>query len=127
MCFHPRVHPHATRRPVLLGVLLVASVLVQLYGLYDPAPGGGDVAINDKVVHALLFGVPALLGGLVGLGRWWPVVLAVHAPLSELVQGRYYATRTGDPWDAVADLLGIALGWALAALVARRRRPAPAP
>lgn len=94
--------------------LLVVALAVHLYGLYDPTPGGGGLDINDKLVHGLLFGIPALLGALLEAGTWWPLLLALHAPVSELVQARLLASRTGDPWDVVADLVGVALGWTLA-------------
>ena len=104
----------------MLTGLLVVALAVHLYGLYDPTPTGGGLEINDKLVHGLLFGIPALLGVLRGAGGWWPLLLALHAPVSELVQARLLARRTGDPWDGVADLVGVALGWWLARAMRRR-------
>ncbi len=49
------------------------------------------------------------------------VVLAVHAPVSELVQHFWLPGRTGDVWDAVLDLVGVALGAAVLLVEARRR------
>jgi hypothetical protein len=106
----------------VLAVLLALSLAVHLNGLYDPTPGGASLPISDKLVHALLFGIPALLGGLLRAGWWWPALLVVHAPVSELVQARLIATRTGDPWDAVADVVGVAVGWWIAQQLVRRAR-----
>jgi hypothetical protein len=38
-------------------------------------------------------------------------VFAVHAVLSEVVQGSLYRYRTGDPYDVLADWVGLGLGW----------------
>ena len=45
---------------------------------------------------------------------WWPVVaLAAHAVVSELIQGAWLPNRAGDPFDLLADGVGIGLGvWA---------------
>lgn len=118
------VSTSTTGRPVQTGrrrlavVLTVVAVLVQLVVLYDPSPaGGGDIPFADKVVHALVFGMPVALAGWARL-RWvWVAALmAVHAPVSEIVQGLALPTRSGDPFDVAADLIGVVLG----ALVARR-------
>ncbi|HET8600659.1 MAG TPA: VanZ family protein [Segeticoccus sp.] len=92
--------------PGLLGVL----VAIQLLVLYIPtAPGGVEVSGLDKVVHAGVFGLPALLAAA---RRWWWVVVAlvVHAPVSEVLQATLLPHRDGSVWDAVADLVGVALG-----------------
>lgn len=41
------------------------------------------------------------------------VVLLVHAPLSELVQGALLADRSADPWDILADVTGTVLAVAI--------------
>ena len=68
------------------------------------------------MVHLLLFGLLALTA------RWCfgpaPGVLAavaVYAALSEVVQARLLAERSGDLLDLLADLLGAGLGWYAAA------------
>jgi hypothetical protein len=99
-----------------------AAILIQLVVLYAPsAPGGPTFAHVDKLVHAAVFALPVLLLLLARL-PWLPVValVAAHAPVSEIVQARLLADRAGDPWDAVADLVGVGLG-ALAAHLAHRR------
>jgi VanZ family protein len=95
--------------------LFALAVIVQLLALYWPNPpqGGGAPGL-DKVVHAGVFLAPALLGLLAGLPA---VVLAplliAHAVVSELVQHFLLPGRAGDPWDAVADIVGVAVGLAI--------------
>lgn len=112
---------------VLAWLLLVGLLGMQAWGLYLLVPGTGEPYFvgQDKVAHALLFGLPF---GLALLLRATPVALAVvaHALVSEPLQGLLTATRTTDPWDAVADLTGIALAGGLVLLVRHRAtRAAP--
>ncbi len=105
----------------------VAAILLQLVVLYAPsAPGGPAVPHVDKVVHAGVFALPVLLL-LLARVPWVPVVVVVgaHAPVSEIVQARLLTARAGDPWDAVADLVGVGLG-ALTVTLAHRRDAGPA-
>jgi VanZ family protein len=54
---------------------------------------------------------------------WVAVLLfAIHAPVSELVQHFLLPGRSGDVWDAVLDLVGVALGAAALVVGARLRR-----
>jgi hypothetical protein len=93
---------------VVFAVLLVAH----LAALYWPRVDiQGPVSWTDKVVHVLLFLVPTVAGLLAGVRPAYLVgLLALHAPASELVQHYLLPHRTGDPWDAVADLGGVVLG-----------------
>ena len=96
--------------------------LLSLYVLFSPAQRGPQpFEGSDRVVHLVLF----LL--LAATTRWrfgtrpaWLVLLAGYAVLSEVVQGVALAGRSGDAADAVADLLGVALGWVAAARLPRR-------
>jgi VanZ family protein len=98
-------------------------VALSLYVLFTPrAAGDGLFPYADKVVHALLF------AALAGTTRWrfGPVVaglaaVAAYAVVSELVQGVLLSSRSGDPYDVVADLLGAAAGWLLATRLLTRR------
>jgi len=96
------------------GLLLVlAGVLVlHLAALYWPRVDvTGPVQQSDKVVHALLFATPVIVAScVVHSWRWLALLLAVHAPVSEVVQHYVLPHRSGDPLDAVADLVGVALG-----------------
>lgn len=113
----------------------VAAVVAQQIGLYGPAgPVQPDwFPAADKVQHGLGFAVPMFLvltttqistarvGRILRPSRTAvpAVVFAANAVVSELVQARPGSGRTGDPVDALADLIGIALGW----LVFRGLRP----
>lgn len=117
------------RRRRVVAVLVVALLLVQAAAVYLPQSPGPPSPIphGDKVVHALIFGAPVLASGL-AKGRGWLLVALgclVHAPVSEVIQHRALATRSGDIWDVVADLVGIGLaaagvGWGIRR--PRRRR-----
>ena len=88
---------------------------VQLVAVYLPGTPDGGLELPwlpgaDKIVHGLIFAIPvylfARLSGRVGLVAG---LFALHAVVSELVQWRFIPYRDGDPWDAVADLVGIGL------------------
>lgn len=69
----------------------------------------------DKVVHLALFALLAFTTRW----RFGPVVtglaaVAAYAVASELVQGALLRERSGDVYDVVADLVGVALGWVAA-------------
>ena len=100
--------------------LLVALVL-QAVGLYSASMPGPDVGVPgvDKVGHLMAFAVPAGLAWLLG-ARWVVVALVVHALVSEPVQAWVAPLRQPDPLDALADLVGIALGVAVARALLRR-------
>lgn len=118
--------PTARRRTRYL--VLAAAVVVQLVVLYVPrVPEVGAVAVpgGDKIVHAAVFAAVTLAGLRAGLS---PAVVAAfgvaHAGVSELLQHTVLPARSGDPFDVLADLAGVALG-ALAAwwLAGRESRP----
>jgi hypothetical protein len=102
--------------------LFVVVVTVHLAALYWPRVSvQGPVAWTDKVVHVTLFAVPALVGLLAGVRPAYLLVpLALHAPVSELLQHAVLPNRSGDVWDAVADLSGVVVG-ATIGMVSRTR------
>lgn len=93
----------------------VIAVLGQLLALYWPVVTvEGPVSWTDKVVHLLVFAVPTYaVGWALRSVRTAVLVFAVHAPLSELVQHFLLPGRSGDVWDAVFDLVGVALAAAV--------------
>ena len=111
--------------PVLVAVS-VLTTLVQLYGLYRPTapPQPTWFPQADRVAHLLGFALPVffLLLSLAWFAarrqtelsnRRIAVVIVVftgHAVISEIIQDRFYASRTGDPADLLADCVGVALG-----------------
>lgn len=93
------------------------SLLLSLYVLFAPDPGGPDTELPgaDKAVHLLLFALVAATARWRLGGR--PAVLAavlLYAALSEVVQGVALPGRSGDLLDLLADALGALLGSALA-------------
>ena len=128
------VHDRVRTRPWTGRWLVAASALavaVHLFGLYRVTgpPTLSWFPGSDKIEHAVGFGLPVFLillalnwYGRCTPARQWLVVglFGVHAVLSELIQHWFYTTRTGDPRDALADWIGVALGWIGYRLVARR-------
>lgn len=113
------------RRRRIRYLALAVAVLVQLVVLYVPhVPDVGEVAVpgGDKIVHAAVFAAVTVAGLRAGLSPVPVLGLGlVHAAVSELLQHAVLPGRSGDPFDVVADVVGVALG----ALLARRldRRP----
>lgn len=111
--------PHrARRRRRTLAAALAVVVLVHLVVLYLPGgqvPSAGlTVPGLDKAIHVVVFAAPVCLAVLLGGRSWWALPFAAHAPVSEWLQHAAVPLRTGDPWDLVADLAGVALGLAAA-------------
>ena len=117
----PRTSAPGSRLEV---VLAAAAVVVQLLVLYWPAVTvEGPVSWTDKVVHLLVFAVPTYaVGRAVGSVRTAVLVFAVHAPVSELVQHFLLPGRSGELWDVVLDLAGVAVGAAVLLVRGRLRR-----
>lgn len=99
------------------------ALALQLIVVYAPqGPGGPQIPGLDKLVHLLIFAVPVLAALMAGLrGPWVLGILAVHAPVSELIQHFALPHRTGDLWDMVADLVGVGLGGATFLVLNRRQ------
>lgn len=112
----------------LAWALLLALLAAQVWGLYLLVPGPGEPLLDgqDKVAHAVLFGVPTGLALLLR-ARLVVVAIVVHALVSEPLQAWLTATRAADVWDLVADLVGIAVAVGLVLVLRARRRPVPAP
>ena len=103
------------------------ALLVQVWALYVPSAPSVDTGLPlDKVVHAALFALVTWLGLRLGY-RWIIPAMIAQAALSELVQWWFLPQRSGDIADLLADLLGVALAWAISsrpASFAPRRRSA---
>ena len=104
-------------------LLFIASLVVQVAVVYAPsAPGAGELHGIDKVVHVAVFALPAASGLMAGLRPSWLLcLLALHAPVSELLQHVALPHRDGDVGDVLADLTGVVAG-AAGVHVWRRRR-----
>jgi VanZ family protein len=89
--------------------LALAAQLIAVYAPEAPSEGGGHGV--DKLVHATLFAAVVWTARRVGLPSVWVVVLsAAHAPVSEWGQAHFLPDRDGSVSDAVADLVGVAIG-----------------
>jgi VanZ family protein len=105
--------------PALI-VASVVAVAAQLYGLYGPdgPPQPEWFPAADKLAHLLGFAIPVVLvlcaltwyGGRRRRAGLVLGLFALHGVVSEIVQARLYANRSGDVFDLLADWLGIALG-----------------
>ncbi len=108
-----RGYPVDVRSRVGQVAAAVGAVGVQAVVLYAPrapqvATGGLPV---DKAVHLSVFALATAALAWAGVPRWLAVsAMALHAPLSEVVQDRLLPGRSGEPADIAADLLGVALG-----------------
>ena len=100
------------------------ALALQLIAVYSPQGlAGPGIPGLDKVVHVSIFFAPALALLMMGIrARWALGILALHAPVSELVQHFWLPQRDGDVFDAVADLSGVLLG-GLTYVVWTRRHP----
>jgi VanZ family protein len=100
--------------------------MMVLYAPRAPAVDTGGLPL-DKVAHVAAFALPTAALILAGAPRGWVIgLMALHAPLSELLQHLLLADRSGDPGDVLADLAGVVLGawWATRAAVRRGAVPA---
>lgn len=105
----------------------VLACLLHLYGLYSPRQAGPETGIPDadKLAHLFLFASVAFLGLRVGIpARWLLGVLVANAVVSELVQHFLLPDRSGDPFDSLADLVGVAVGAWLGFRVLRTKKVA---
>ncbi|MFD4642474.1 VanZ family protein [Lentzea sp. NPDC058436] len=101
---------------VIAGLLSVIVLFTPESGVPSSPPG------TDKVVHTLLFALLAFTGLYAKLPRillWLVVYAGVSEVLQQLITPLH---RSGDVLDALVDVLGIGLGWAIAAAVRSRRR-----
>lgn len=102
-------------------IAFALACVVNVVVLYSPDSGPSTIPYVDKVVHVLVFAAVAYTGTMLRLPLGWLVaVLVLNAVASELVQHYLLSQRSGDVFDAVADVTGVALGVWLA--TARRTR-----
>jgi VanZ family protein len=108
------------RRPRLwLGLWWLAVAVVAVLSLVSPPELPSTPAGSDKLGHLLAYFV--LMAAAVQLfprrlHRWRVAgALVAMGMLLELLQGGLTATRMQDPWDALANTLGVLAGFATAA------------
>lgn len=109
------------RRAVVLTILFAILLLILsiIPGDMTSTPGGFYFEGMDKVMHALMYGIFALLVTNVYLAffklKFWPVLLLVfitwcYSIMMEILQLYLVSTRSGELLDAIANLIGIVLG-----------------
>lgn len=103
--------------PFVIAASLSVVVLFTPESGVPTAPPG-----TDKVIHTLLFALLAATGLYARISHVLPL-LVVYAGVSEVLQQLITPLhRSGDVLDALVDVLGIGLGWAIAAGIRSRRR-----
>ncbi|MBE9374191.1 VanZ family protein [Saccharopolyspora sp. HNM0983] len=100
--------------PPVRALPFAAALLLSVIVLFTPASGVPSAPPGtDKVIHIALFAALALTGRAAGIRtRVLLPALAGYAIASELLQGRLPIGRSADAWDAAADLVGVAAGFA---------------
>lgn len=108
-------HPLAQR---LARTVFAIGLGLTLVVMLTPADDLADPGVDDKVSHALTFLLLALAGrlALVPL-RGLAVALVAYAALTEVLQALLPIGRHGDPWDLLADAVGVGLGLLLSEAV----------
>ena len=106
----------------LLKSAFIAAVLVVFALTMMPLPEMTQVVSSqDKFEHAIAFFVLMLLGagGWPRRVGWMAGGLSAYGLLIEVCQHTLTTNRFGDPWDWVADSVGVLLGGLLARRAAR--------
>jgi VanZ family protein len=106
------------------GGVFTALVALSLVVLFAPTTGTPPLLPGlDKAVHLVLFAALAVTGRWAGLRPLALVAgLVVYAGASEVLQGVLPLGRSADPVDALTDVVGIAIGIAVAGRLAVRDR-----
>ncbi|KOV85841.1 membrane protein [Nocardia sp. NRRL S-836] len=101
----------------------VFAALLSVVVLFTPESGvPSSPPGTDKVVHTLLFALLAFTGLYAKISHVL-LALVAYAGVSEVLQELITPLhRSGDVLDALVDVAGIGLGWAIAAAVRSRRR-----
>lgn len=108
-------------QPSLKSAFIAAVLVVFALTMMPPPEMTQVVSSQDKFEHAIAFLVLMLLGA-----GGWParvgriaVGLSAYGLFIEICQHTLTTNRFGDPWDWVADSVGVAIGWLLVRRAAR--------
>jgi VanZ family protein len=97
-----------------LGIWIFGWLLCIALSLGPPPPIPADVPNGDKIGHALAYAVLSAWAVMIfrTRGAWLrsAMALMVLGIVIEIAQGTLTSNRTADPYDALADALGIVLG-----------------
>lgn len=110
--------------------LFVAACAVIVWLSVAPTTALPSVTLWDKFEHAGAYFGLALLGSWAFPGRVWRLAIGLFllGVGVEIAQATMGWGRTGDPLDALANTVGVALGMGLARLIGERlmvKSPAP--
>lgn len=113
-------------RPLRIAAFVLSVAVILYLSLAPNEDVLGSGLVWDKAAHSIAYTILAIIGLLFSTHRRWVVVLAVWGLGIgvEFAQAAMPFGRQGDPRDALANTIGIALGVALWAL-ARRFKPKP--
>ncbi len=110
--------PPASCTALILAVVVITAMLLSPG---STVPSGPPHA--DKVTHALMFLALALCSRYARISPVVTVVwLGLYGVLTEILQATVAVRRSGSFWDWCADLVGVAIGLAVAAVVGSRSR-----
>lgn len=105
--------------PIVHGWLLLVLILCVLPTSMPQAPVLPHI---DKLVHGLMYGVPACVLASIGkINGKWIAYLILFGLMVELIQS-VLSYRSGDIYDACANTLGILCGWWLGSIIRNRLR-----
>ena len=102
-------------------LLAVAVVSIAILSLLPPDRLPGEVAVSDKLLHALAYGVLAVLAVSSGLGPAAAFIAVVIFGLLLEVAQLLSGYRAFEWRDLLADALGATLGIALVVVLRRVR------
>lgn len=104
--------------PLIVAVVVITAMLLSPGGTVPSGPPHAD-----KVTHALMFLALALCSRYAWISPVVTVVwLGLYGVLTEILQATVAVRRSGSFWDWCADLVGVAIGLAVAAVVGSRSR-----
>lgn len=110
---------HLSRRSrifILVIYFIVINILFTLPGTAFPTDDWMNRIWFDKWVHiGIFFGLTVLLAYAFRQpsGKHWAFIIqgaSLYGLAIEIIQDRFIANRGFDPWDWVADVIGILLG-----------------
>ncbi|MEO8160078.1 MAG: VanZ family protein [Arenimonas sp.] len=101
-----------------LGIWAFGWLLCVVLSLVHPPQIGIEVPDGDKIGHFLAYGLLAAwavwIFSAARSHRRAALALCALGVAMELAQGAFTSYRMMDPWDGVADAIGVLAGWALA-------------
>lgn len=99
--------------PLLLRGLFVTALVTIFILAMIPLPEAFSVfSFQDKLEHCASFVVLMLMGWAGGPRHARPIAigLVLYGLLIEVCQDQFTLNRVGDPWDLLADTVGVLIG-----------------